>query len=68
MVKYPVIKGMVFVFLFLSFRAVPMAFGGSQTRGGMGAIAAGLGTDIATRDPSCICDVHHTWLTAMLGP
>ena len=43
---------------FSLFRAAPMACGGPQARGQIGAVAAGHAT--ATRDPSRICDLHHS--------
>ena len=49
-------------FFFLSFRATPVAYGGSQTRGLIRAVEAGLcngTTATATWDPSCICNLHH---------
>ena len=36
------LKSFFFLFLFCLFRAAPMAYGGSQARGYIGAIAAGL--------------------------
>ena len=43
------------------FRAAPVAYGGSQARGPMGAAAAGLqqATATAMQDPRYICDLHH---------
>ena len=38
------------------FRAVPAAYGGSQARGQIGAVATGLATATAMPDPSCVCD------------
>ena len=38
-------------FLFFSFRAAPMAYGGSQARGRIGAIAVAYTTAHATPDP-----------------
>ena len=35
-------KGISFLFFFCPFRVVPMAYGGSQARGRIGAAAAGL--------------------------
>ena len=34
--------GIYFFFFFFAFRAVPLAYGGSQARGPIGAVAAGL--------------------------
>ena len=39
--------------------AAPAAYGGSQARGRIRAVAAGLHRSTATRDPSRICDLHH---------
>ena len=47
-------------FFFLYFRAAPVAFGGSQSRGRIGATAAGLHHTTATRDLSHVCDLHHS--------
>ena len=48
-----------FFFIFL-FRAVPLAYGGSQARGRIGATAAGLRHSHSNSDPSHVCDVHHS--------
>ena len=49
-----------FCFLFFwLFRAAPLAYGGSQARGCIGAAAA-YTTAIATPDPSCVCDLQHS--------
>jgi len=45
---------------FCLFRAVPMAYGGYQARGQIGAVAAGSTTAIAMRDPS----MSETYTTA----
>ena len=54
-----------FIYLFLFFRASPVAYGGSQTRGQIGATAAGL-------HPSNLGSEPHLqptpWLTATLDP
>ena len=52
-----------FLSFFLSFcfsRAAPAAYGDSQARGLIGAIAAGLSRATATQDPSRVCDLHHS--------
>ena len=51
------------VFCILSFfRAAPKAYGDSQARGLIGAVAAGL-------HQSCICDLHHSsWQHWILNP
>ena len=52
---------MDFVFLFVClFRAAPSTYGGSQARGQIRAVVAGLTTAIATPDPSHICDLYHS--------
>ena len=45
----------IFFCLFAISWAVPMAYGGSQARGQIGAIAA-----TATQDLGHICDLHHS--------
>ena len=52
----------LFLFLFfLLFRATPVAYGGSQARGPIGATDADLQTTAtAMWDPSCICQLHHS--------
>ena len=48
-------------FFFFAFsRATPAAYGGSQFRGLMGAVAAGLRQSQATWDSSHVCDLHHS--------
>ena len=44
---------------FCVFRAASAAYGGSQARGQIRAIAAGYTTAPAMPDLSCICDLHH---------
>ena len=51
---------MMFLFILFYFRATPVAYGGSQTRGPIGATAAGLHTATATPDLSHVCDLHHS--------
>ena len=60
--KNPIPMSLCFVLLsfFFSFRATPKAYGGSQARGQIGSVAAGLHTATATWDLSCICNVHHS--------
>ena len=51
-----------FVCLFFALRATPRAYGSSQTRGRIGATAAGL-------HHSCICHLHHnSWQCRILNP
>ena len=47
-----------FVFVFCLYRAMPTAYGGSQARGLIGAVAASLSRATATPDLSHICDLH----------
>ena len=50
----------IFIFIFLLFRAAPTAYGDYQVRGLIEAVAAGLRQTLATWDPSCVCDLHHS--------
>ena len=58
-----------FFFFFCFFRAVPMAYGGSQARGRIE--AASLHHSAAMRDPSLICNLHHSswecWIPSPLS-
>ena len=55
--------------LFLSFRATPMTYGGSQARSPVRTVAAGLRRATATWDPSSICDLHHSsWQHRLHNP
>ena len=57
----------LFICLLSFFSTTPMAYGGSQVRGLIGAIPASLTTATATRDPSRICNLHHSsWQRQML--
>ena len=47
-------------FVFCPFRAAPMAHGGSQARGPIGAIAASLHHSRNTTNPSHVCNLHHS--------
>ena len=47
-------------FLLCLFRDTPMAFGGSQARGPIGAVAASHAPATATWDPSHVCDLDHS--------
>ena len=47
-------------FFFFFLRATPEAYGGSQARGQIGAVATSLATATAVPDPSCICDLHQS--------
>jgi len=48
----------IFFFAFLLFRAIPVAYGGYQARGLIGATVWAYATATATPDPSLICDPH----------
>ena len=37
-----------------------VAYGGSQARGLIGAVVAAYATATAMRDPSCVCNPHHS--------
>ena len=55
--------GLLFVFFFVFFvfglfRAAPTAYGGSQARGQIGAVALAYTTAMATPDLRRICDSH----------
>ena len=47
------------IFFFL-FKARPVAYGGTLSRGPIRAVAAGLVTATATQDPSRVCNLHHS--------
>ena len=49
-----------FFFFFFLFGTTPAAYGSSQARGLISAIAAGLHTITAMWDPSRICELHHS--------
>ena len=46
--------------LFAFSRATPVAYGGSQARGLIGAAATGLRQSHTTQDPSRVCNLHHS--------
>ena len=51
------------------FKATPAACESSKARGRIGAVVAGLHHSTATRDPSCICNLHHSsWQCQILNP
>ena len=51
----------VFLFFFFGISwAAPVAYGGSQARGRIRAVAASLARATATRDPSRVCNLHHS--------
>ena len=51
------ISSYFFSFFFFFFRATPAAYGRSQARGRIGAVAASYATATARPDPSLICDL-----------
>ena len=53
-------KTVLFIYLFLLFRAAPVAYVGSQARGLIRATAASLCHSTATPDPSHIYELHHS--------
>ena len=56
-------------FFFGLFRAVHVAYAGSQARGWIAAIALVYTTAITMPDLSCICDLHHSsWQRWILNP
>ena len=57
---FQVCLGFFFGFFLFLFRAAPAAFGDSQAKGQIGAVAAGLATATAVQDPSHVCDLHHS--------
>ena len=59
----------LFYFYFLLFRAPFVAYGGSQAKGQIRAIAAGLATATAMQNVSRICDLHYrSWQRQILNP
>ena len=56
-------------FFFLNFRATLVAYGGSQGRGPIRAVATVYATATATLDLSCICNLHHiSWQRKIFNP
>ena len=49
-----------FFYFFCLFRATPAAYGGSQARGWIGAVATGLHHTEIIQDLSHVCDLHHS--------
>ena len=45
---------------FFLFKARPVAYGGTLSRGPIRALAPGLVTATATQDPSRVCNLHHS--------
>ena len=62
-------KGLLNFYLFIYFRAAPVAYGNSQVRGGIGAVAATYTTATATWDPSLIFQLYQSsWQCQILNP
>ena len=56
-------------FLFVFSRAAPLAHGGSQARGLIGAVASGLHHSHSNLDPSHVFDLHcSSWQRWILNP
>ena len=59
----------LFICLFSFSRATPAAYGDSQARGQIGAVAVGLHRATAMPDPSHVCHLHHnSWQRWILNP
>ena len=59
-IDYPKCISLTFFFFFLLFRAAPAACGCFQSRSRISATAPAYTTATAKRDPSCLCDLHHS--------
>ena len=58
-----------FFFFFAFSRSTPAAYGGSQARGRIGAIAAGLHHRHSDAGSELVCDLHHSsWQRWILNP
>ena len=58
-----------YIFFKFYFRATPMAYGSSQARVPVGAVAATLCIATATTDLNLVCDLHHSsWQCQILNP
>jgi len=63
------IPAFFFFFFFWIFRAISAAYGGSQARVKLELQPLAYTTAAATRDPSYICDLHHSsWQRWILNP
>ena len=59
----------VFVLFVFVFRAAPTAYGGSQARGPIRAVAAACATATAMPDPSRVCHLcYRSWQLGILNP
>ena len=62
-------RSCLYLFVYLSFsRATPAAYGGSQARGRIGALAAGLCHSHSKPDLSHVCDLHSSWQRQIIDP
>ena len=52
---------LIYFLSFFLFRATPVVYGNSQARGQIKAVATGLHHGHSNQDPSCICDLRHSW-------
>ena len=58
-----------FFFFFCLFRAAYTAYGGSQARGPIGAVAAGLYQSHSNTGSGCDCNLYHSsWQRQILNP
>ena len=64
------LKYFIYLFIyFCLFRAEPTAYGGSQARGPIGAVASGLHQGHSNKDPSHVCNLHRSsWQHQILNP
>ena len=58
-----------YYYYFVFSRAVPVAYGGSQARGLIGAVAAGLHHSHSSAGSEHVFDLHHSsWQSQILNP
>ena len=60
-------KGLLLFFFFFGGGALPTTYGGSQTRGLIGAVPVAYATATAMQNPICVFEPT-PWLMAMLDP
>ena len=66
---FPAGEAGIYYYYYLFFRAALMAYGSSQARGQIEVWPPAFATTTATRDLSCICDLHHSsWQRRILNP
>ena len=64
-----IITGSLYLFFFFFFRAAPAAYGSSQARDQIRAIAPAYTKATATPDLSLICNLHHSsWPCRIFNP